>query len=102
MEEKHEIEQKNYCLYYGNCEDEIYADGINEAWYVLNKNSECYHISHETDTIKYYFASSVEGSTYTWTTDVSTSVAQEIKNAYAESMKNGIMYISTHMMIMVF
>lgn len=54
------------------------------------------------DTIKYYFASSVEGSTYTWTTDVSTSVAQEIKNAYAESMKNGIMYISTHMMIMVF
>ena len=39
------------------------------------------------DTIKYYFASSVEGSTYTWTTDVSTSVAQEIKNAYAESMK---------------
>ena len=102
MEEKHEIEQKNYCLYYGNCEDEIYADGINEAWYVLNKNSACYHISHEVDTIKYYFASSVEGSTYTWTTDVSTSVAQEIKNAYAESMKNGIMYISTHMMIMVF
>lgn len=72
---------------YDNCKDEIYADGINEAWYVLNANSECYHISHETDTIKYYFAYSVEVSTYTWTTDVSTSVAQEIKNAYAESMK---------------
>lgn len=72
---------------YDNCKYEIYADGINEAWYVLNINSKCYHISHETDTIKYYFADSADGSTYTWTTDVSASVAQEIKNAYAESMK---------------
>lgn len=72
---------------YDDCIYEIGADGINETWYILNKGSVCRHISHEVDTIKYYFADSVEGSTYTWTTDVSVSVAQEIKNAYAESMK---------------
>ena len=72
---------------YDDCVYEIGTDGINEMWYVLNKSSVCRHISHEEDTIKYYFADSAEGSTYTWTTDVSTSVAQEIKNAYAESMK---------------
>ena len=72
---------------YDNCVYEIGADGINETWYILNKGSVCRHISHEVDTIKYYFADSAEGSTYTWTTDVSASVAQEIKNAYAESIK---------------
>ena len=72
---------------YDDCIYEIGADGINETWYILDKGSVCRHISHEVDTIKYYFADSVVGSTYTWTTDVSASVAQEIKNAYAESMK---------------
>ena len=72
---------------YDDCIYEIGADGINETWYILEDDSMCYHISHEVDTIKYYFADSVEGSTYTWTTDVPESVAQEIKNAYAESMK---------------
>ena len=72
---------------YDDCIYETGTDGIDEMWYALNKNSVCRHISHEEDTIKYYFANSAEGSTYTWTTDVSASVAQEIKNAYAESMK---------------
>lgn len=72
---------------YDDCIYEIGADGINETWYILNKGSVCRHISHEVDTIKYYYADSADGSTYTWTTDVSASVAQEIKNAYAESMK---------------
>ena len=72
---------------YDICVPNRAMDGVDELWYVLNKNSHCYHISEDTDTIKYYFANSVEGSTYTWTTDVSEDVAQEIKNAYVESMK---------------
>lgn len=72
---------------YDNCILNEEADGIDETWYVLNNSSVCRHISHELCTIKYYFANSIEGSTYTWTTDVSAFVAQEIKNAYAESMK---------------
>ncbi len=72
---------------YDDCLYEIGSDGIYEMWYALNKNSVCRHISHEEDTIKYYFADSADGSTYTWTTDISPSAAQEIKNAYAESMK---------------
>ena len=56
-------------------------------WYALDRYSECYHISHDEFTIKYYFADADEGSTYTWNTDVSTIVAQEIKYRYAKSMK---------------
>ena len=72
---------------YDNCIADTEGDGINEMWYVLSKNSRCRHISHETETIKYYFADSNPDSKYTWTTDVSASVAQEIKDAYANSMK---------------
>lgn len=72
---------------YDDCLYEIDSDGIYEMWYALNKSSVCRHISHEEDTIKYYFADSSDGGAYTWTTDVSASVAQDIKNAYAESIK---------------
>ena len=30
-------------------------DGIDEMWYVLERYSEQGHLSHETNTIKYYF-----------------------------------------------
>ncbi|MBQ7387104.1 MAG: hypothetical protein IJW03_02945 [Clostridia bacterium] len=52
-------------------------------WYALYS----YHLGDEVDTIKYYFENSSLDGTYTWTTDVSASVAQEIKDAYANSMK---------------
>jgi len=64
---------------YDNCIPNEEADGIDETWYILDKGSECWHISHDVDTIKYYFADSVDGSTCTF--------AQEIKDDYAESMK---------------
>lgn len=63
------------------------GDGIDEMWYKLDNNTECRHYGHETNTIRYYFEEkSIDGS-YTWTTDLSTSEAEEIKTAYANSMK---------------
>lgn len=58
-----------------------------KMWYALNKGLSCNHLSHEVTTIKYYFEEASKDGTYTWTTDVSESVAQEIKTAYANSMK---------------
>ena len=73
---------------------ELNGDGVDEAWYILNyynKNTgqfvSCPHISHNQITIKYFFAESSEDGTYLWTTDVSESVANDIKLAYANSMK---------------
>jgi len=60
-------------------------------------NSE-YHISHEVDTITYYFADSSRNlfDTYTWTTDISETEVNDIKESYAESMKkwNDVYYYS--------
>ncbi len=72
---------------YDDCEAERFDDGINEVWYFLDKNAICWHLSHEESTIKYYFKDTFSDGEYTWTTDVSEAVAQEIKNAYADSMK---------------
>lgn len=72
---------------YDRCIADPTGDGGDEMWYALVKDAECRHISHEVDTIKYYFADYLDGSTYTWTTDVSSSVAKQIKQAYANSMK---------------
>ncbi len=70
---------------YDVCIESI-GDGIDELWYVVNGVYASKHYDHETDTIKYYFEpSAAEG--YTWTTDVSENVANEIKTAYANSMK---------------
>ena len=68
---------------YDDCIDNYAGDGIDEMWYALNS----YHLGDEVNTIKYYFEDSSLDGTYTWTTDVSTSIAQEIKDAYANSMK---------------
>ena len=46
-------------------------------------------MSDEVTTITYFFSDSEkDGSTYTWTTDLSIEEANDIKNAYADSMKN--------------
>lgn len=81
---------------YDDCEYCNPGDGIDETWYVLNRNTSCNHYSHEESTIKYYFAESSEDNTYTWTTDLSESEANEVKNAYANSMKkwNNVYYYS--------
>ncbi len=72
---------------YDDCEAEWFDDGINEMWYALDLNEECQHLSHEEYTIKYYFKENFSKEEYTWATDVSESVAQEIKSAYASSME---------------
>ncbi len=47
-------------------------------------------------TIKYYFSNVSQDDTYTWTTDILSTDAQEIKDAYANSMKkwNNIYFYS--------
>ena len=76
---------------YDNCDGADDTDGIDEMWYILYWSSinNYIHISHETTTIKYYFEEKAEAtdSTYTWTTDISEEVANEIKDAFANSMK---------------
>lgn len=72
---------------YDDCIYNDSGDGIDETWYILDTPPFCYHLGDEVDTIKYYFEDSSPNGTYTWTTDVSESVAEEIKNAYANSMK---------------
>ena len=62
-------------------------EGIDEMWYALiDEDSFCYHYDHEAYTIKYCFAESSD-SGYKWTDDLSDVEAEEIKNAYANSMK---------------
>ncbi len=75
---------------YDNCVASEFEDGIDEAWYILNTSSLAQHIGHEVTTIKYYFAEEERygrENPYTWTTAVSETVANEIKTAYANSMK---------------
>lgn len=81
---------------YDYCSPNPNIDGDNEAWYVLKNGSLYKHLSHEETTVRYYFANYSKDGTYTWTTDVSQTVANDIKEAYARSMEkwnNGIMYI---------
>jgi len=78
---------------YENCNST--NSGINEWWYYLCEKNyskynylNYYHISHNKTTLKYYFSpTSRDDSTYTWTTKLSASEAQEIQNAFADSMK---------------
>lgn len=81
---------------YDDCIAEKDGDGIDEIWYDLEYFGSNSHISNEEDTIKYYFEETSQNGMYTWTTDVSESVANEIKNAYANSMKkwNNVYYYS--------
>ncbi len=72
---------------YDDCVFAYRSDGIDEMWYTLTKGNLCRHYSHESKTIKYYFSETSKDGTYSWTTDVSENVANEIKSTYAESMK---------------
>lgn len=73
---------------YDDCIPGNNFDGIDEIWYVLHwgTSGKYYHYPDEENTIRYYFEESSSDG-YTWTTDASTEEAQEIKNAYANSMK---------------
>ena len=83
---------------YDDCIAADMVDGEDETWYWLIWNNSEYHISHEVDTITYYFSDSARGilDTYTWTTDITEAEANDIKEAYAESMKkwNDVYYYS--------
>ena len=73
------------------------TDGEDETWYWLEWYGSEYHISHTVETIKYYFSDiSMDGSSYTWTTDITETEANEIKEAIANSMEkwNDIYYFS--------
>ena len=72
---------------YDPCNADDEGANIDEIWYILNGSAFCKHLSHTEYTIKYYFEETSKDGTYTWTTDVSQSVANEIKSAYANSMK---------------
>ena len=71
-------------------------DGIDEMWYALESSAN-YHIGHDVRTIRYYFAESDPETGFTWVPDgVSEAVSEEIKNAYANSMKkwNNVFFYS--------
>ena len=73
---------------YDDCKMLDAGDGIDEKWYNLIADSICYHYPEDRYTIKYYFEeSSATDQNYTWTTEVSATIAQEIKDAYVNSMK---------------
>ena len=87
-------------------------DGEGETWYCLTYNFGIgtphndsddilwqFHLDEEVHTVKYYFEDSFTdktGVTYSWTTDLSLELIQEIKEAYANSMKkwNNVYYYS--------
>ena len=75
----------------------VEEDGEDEMWYALYNSTMSYHLSHEVDTIKYYFNEfAKDDNTYTWTTDCSLDEVKAIKEAYVNSMKkwNNIYYYS--------
>ena len=87
----------------------IGENGDDEMWYSLTRlndkkntdaNDDVYyqlHLDQSVTTIKYYFEPFAEdGSGYTWTTEVSEETANEIKQAFADSIKkwNNVYYYS--------
>lgn len=77
---------------YDDCIGAVASDSVDEEWYTITATTINYHISHEVDTIKYYFEVNPEseGDTeeekFDWT-DLSEEFAQEIKTAVVNSMK---------------
>lgn len=70
---------------------------IDDAWYFLDRNNTvCYHLDEET-TIKYYFEDPSPDDVEAWAEEgPSDEIVQDIKNAYAYSMKkwNNIYFYS--------
>lgn len=86
---------------YDPCAPNYYDDGDDEMWYYLNKqySGKTYnvHLPQTTTVIKYYFAATArDDTTYTWTTDVTNDIANEIRSAIVNSMGkwNNIVYYS--------
>ena len=79
---------------YDVCSKENGIDGINEIWYYLSdfyysKGSTITydHFDDSVYTIKYYISNcGKDDASYEWDTDVSTSVANQIKNGFVQSM----------------
>ena len=75
---------------YDTCDYNKSGDGIDEVWYILETPTLQWHLSHEEDTIKFYFEEISHDGNYSWTTVtlpyISEETAEEIKAAYAESM----------------
>ena len=67
---------------YDDCVDSKLGDSMYEMWYVLDDGVLCNHLSHKTTTIKYFFKNGLGGQSWS---DISD--AEEIKNAYVNSMK---------------
>ncbi len=73
---------------YDDCVDVANGDGLDELWYILDKDAKSWHISDEVTTIRYYFAERDPNTGCTWIPANKTeNTAQQIKAAYANSMK---------------
>ncbi|MBE6131734.1 MAG: hypothetical protein E7183_08420 [Erysipelotrichaceae bacterium] len=89
---------------YDECLPEGTTDGEDKVWYYLCETNysrgpifDYYHIGQDISTIKYFFEdAALNGSGYTWTTDIDEELANEIKAAYVESMMkwNDVYYYS--------
>lgn len=73
---------------YDNCIGADGSDGVNEMWYLPYWDSECYHLSHETTTLKYYFDTKTsEGLEFGWGDYMTSDDENIVKNAFIDSMK---------------
>lgn len=80
---------------YDGCTGVFNGDGEDEVWYYLNEadyskgsSFEYRHIDNNDNTIYYYFNDSAEtDSTFTWDDAGSETIGNQIKEAYANSMK---------------
>lgn len=73
---------------YDSCITTEDGDGIDEMWYMLDQSAETIHISHETQTIKYFFLNQGVNDGCTWTPEgQADDVGDAIKTSFAESME---------------
>ena len=72
---------------YDTCTPSENDDGIAEAWYALETSVGIVHLDTDVNTIKYFFEESLPDGSYSWTTDIEESAANNIKNLFANSMK---------------
>ncbi len=71
-------------------------DGLEETWYILDDGMFCSHIGNEAMTIEYYFEETAENGTSWSEFGLTSSEINELKNAYANSMKkwNNVFFYS--------
>lgn len=79
---------------YDECSPDENGDGEDEIWYYLSElkysleeELEYYHLDDDVTTIKYYFEENdLDGTGYSWNTDVNDDLAEEIRQAYINSV----------------